>query len=33
VGTAEIRMLLAGWHPDGVSLPEDLLADAEGLGR
>ena len=27
----EVRKLLAGWRPPGVMLPEDLLADAEGL--
>ena len=30
LGAAEVRTLLAGWRPPGVSLPEDLLADAEG---
>ncbi|MBV8315486.1 MAG: AAA family ATPase [Planctomycetaceae bacterium] len=28
---AEVRTLLAGWRPPGVMLPEDLLADAEGV--
>jgi DNA transposition AAA+ family ATPase len=27
----EVRTLLAGWRPPGVTLPEDLLADAEGV--
>jgi DNA transposition AAA+ family ATPase len=27
----EIRMLLGSWRPAGVSLPADLLADAEGV--
>ena len=27
----EVRKLLAGWRPPGVMLPEDLLADAEGV--
>ena len=31
LGAAEVRTLLAGWRPSGVSLPEDLLADAEGV--
>jgi DNA transposition AAA+ family ATPase len=31
LGTAEVRTLLAGWRPPGVPLPEDLLADAEGV--
>ena len=31
LGVAEVRTLLAGWRPSGVSLPEDLLADAEGV--
>ena len=31
LGTAEVRSLLAGWRPPGVALPEDLLADAEGV--
>ena len=31
LGAAEVRTLLAGWRPPGVSLPEDLLADAEGV--
>jgi DNA transposition AAA+ family ATPase len=26
-----VRTLLAGWRPGGASLPEDLLADAEGV--
>jgi len=28
---AEVRVLLVGWRPPGVKLPEDLLADAEGV--
>jgi DNA transposition AAA+ family ATPase len=31
LGTGEVRTLLAGWRPPGVTLPEDLLADAEGV--
>ena len=31
LGELEVRTLLAGWRPSGVSLPEDLLADAEGV--
>ena len=31
LGAAEVRTLLAGWRPAGVTLPEDLLADAEGV--
>ncbi|HEY2155811.1 MAG TPA: AAA family ATPase, partial [Isosphaeraceae bacterium] len=31
LGAAEVRTLLAGWRPPGVVLPEDLLADAEGV--
>ena len=31
LGAAEVRTLLAGWRPPGVLLPEDLLADAEGV--
>jgi DNA transposition AAA+ family ATPase len=31
LGASEVRTLLAGWRPCGVSLPEDLLADAEGI--
>jgi DNA transposition AAA+ family ATPase len=31
LGTAEVRTLLASWRPAGVMLPEDLLADAEGV--
>jgi len=31
LGTAEFRTLLAGWRPPGVTLPEDLLADADGV--
>jgi DNA transposition AAA+ family ATPase len=31
LGAAEVRTLLSGWRPPGVSLPEDLLADAEGV--
>jgi hypothetical protein len=31
LGTVEVRTLLAGWRPPGVPLPEDLLADAEGV--
>jgi DNA transposition AAA+ family ATPase len=31
LGAAEVRTLLAGWRPPGVPLPEDLLADAEGV--
>ena len=31
LGAAEVRTLLAGWRPPGVTLPEDLLADAEGV--
>lgn len=31
LGAPEVRTLLAGWRPFGVSLPEDLLADAEGV--
>jgi DNA transposition AAA+ family ATPase len=31
LGTTEVRTLLAGWRPAGVALPEDLLADAEGV--
>jgi DNA transposition AAA+ family ATPase len=32
LGAPEVRTLLAGWRPSGVSLPEDLLADAEAVG-
>jgi DNA transposition AAA+ family ATPase len=28
---AEVRSVLGGWRPVGVALPEDLLADAEGV--
>ena len=28
---AEVRTLLGSWRPPGVMLPEDLLADAEGV--
>ena len=28
---AEVRTLLTGWRPSGVTLPEDLLADPEGV--
>jgi DNA transposition AAA+ family ATPase len=31
LGTMEVRSLLADWRPPGVALPEDLLADAEGV--
>lgn len=31
LGTTEVRSLLAGWRPPGVALPEDLLADVEGV--
>jgi DNA transposition AAA+ family ATPase len=31
LGAAEVRTLLAVWRPPGVLLPEDLLADAEGV--
>jgi DNA transposition AAA+ family ATPase len=31
LGPAEVRALLGSWRPPGVSLPEDLLADAEGV--
>ena len=31
LGAPEVRTLLAGWRPPGVALPEDLLADAEGV--
>ena len=31
LGAADVRTLLSGWRPPGVSLPEDLLADAEGV--
>ena len=31
LGATEVRSLLAGWRPPGVTLPEDLLADAEGV--
>lgn len=31
LGTAEVRSLLAGWRPPGVTLPEDLLTDPEGV--
>lgn len=31
LGATEVRSLLAGWRPAGVALPEDLLADAEGV--
>lgn len=31
LGAAEVRTLLAGWRPFGVTLPEDLPADAEGV--
>jgi len=31
LGTAEVRTLLTGWRPPGVVLPDDLLADAEGV--
>jgi DNA transposition AAA+ family ATPase len=31
LGTMEVRTLLAGWRPPGVPLPEDLLADTEGV--
>jgi DNA transposition AAA+ family ATPase len=31
LGTAEVRSLLAGWRPPGVTLPEDMLADPEGV--
>jgi DNA transposition AAA+ family ATPase len=31
LGTAEVRTLLSGWRPPGVTLPEDLLADADGV--
>ena len=31
LGAAEVRTLLAGWRPPGVTLPEDLLADPEGV--
>jgi DNA transposition AAA+ family ATPase len=31
LGAPEVRTLLAGWRPPGVTLPENLLADAEGV--
>jgi DNA transposition AAA+ family ATPase len=31
LGAPEVRTLLSGWRPIGASLPEDLLADAEGV--
>jgi DNA transposition AAA+ family ATPase len=31
LGAPEVRTLLASWRPPGVPLPEDLLADAEGV--
>ncbi len=31
LGAAEVCTLLAGWRPPGVTLPEDLLADPEGV--
>jgi DNA transposition AAA+ family ATPase len=31
LGAPEVRTLLAGWRPPGVQLPQDLLADAEGV--
>ena len=31
LGAPEVRTLLAGWRPPGVSLPTDLLADAEAV--
>jgi DNA transposition AAA+ family ATPase len=31
LGTEEVRALLACWRPPGVPLPENLLADAEGV--
>jgi len=31
LGPAEVRVLLSGWRPPGISLPENLLADAEGV--
>jgi hypothetical protein len=31
LGAAEVRAPLASWRPAGVRLPEDLLADAEGV--
>ncbi len=31
LGATEVRSLLSGWRPAGVTLPEDLLADAEGV--
>ena len=31
LGPAEVRVLLSGWRPPGISLPQDLLADAEGV--
>jgi hypothetical protein len=31
LGAAGLRTLLAGWRPPEVTLPEDLLADSEGV--
>jgi DNA transposition AAA+ family ATPase len=31
LGPAEVRELLASWRPPGAMLPEDLLADADGV--
>jgi DNA transposition AAA+ family ATPase len=31
LGTAEVRTLLVGWRPPGVTLPDNLLADADGV--
>ncbi len=31
LGAAEVRTLLASWRPPGATLPEDLLADPEGV--
>jgi DNA transposition AAA+ family ATPase len=31
LGATEVCTLLAGWRPPGVTLPEDLLADAEAV--
>jgi AAA domain len=31
LGAMEVLSLLAGWRPAGVALPEDLLADGDGV--
>ncbi len=31
LGPAEVRALLGRWRPPGVSLPENLLADDDGV--